>query len=173
MSTKRALLVLKPCHERDTNRSRNVTPSHDESRDVTTEQTPHRPVLVKRLYEDLPKEKRGGDLLEPEFAEELLDARLCGMHGRARSFVLHYVDPEWFNADQKARIFAAYDEGVRDRKAGMACLCFACITPLRKFPQAERIAYRSRRYAELTLSGVSDEEAQTLIADELKEGKLL
>lgn len=131
---------------------------------------PDRPAIKEddRTYAEMAWQFGRDDLERPDFAWKLLDARLCGRHGALRRTVLYGVDPKWFTDDQKTLIFAAYAQGVRDRAAGVACLCVACITPLREFPQAERIEYRSRRYAELLLSGVDHDEACSRINQELK-----
>ena len=109
----------------------------------------------------------------PSLQAQLLDARLCGRHGSDRAVVLQFVHPAWFSSDDKALIYAAFEDGIRARQTGQVCFCHACITPLRQFPQADRIEYRSRRYAELTLAGVSDEEARLRISDELNTGVTL
>ena len=156
-TVKRERLVLPSSRRRDTTASRDVTPSH-----ATT-----------RNCEEMVWEFEREEWSTPTLQAKLLDARLCGRHGSDRAVVLQSVHPAWFSPDDKALIYAAFEDGIRARQAGQVCFCHACITPLRQFPQAARIEYRSRRYAELTLAGATDEEARKRITDELAKGVML
>ena len=101
-------------------------------------------------------------------------ARLGGRHGRTWWDTTGRVRMNHFTPAEVARIRASFDEGVDLRRRSVRCYCDSCINPPRIVEnERKRLAYASRRRAELTAEGYRPAEVDKRVLEEIDRGMAL